>query len=179
MFFTLAGNIIWTYVLPALVPAIVLCADALAAACARGRSWRVAALAVPAASALALVAALAFWAPRHAGSHSSATILPAWQDRDHPQADTLTYVGRRAPASLRFYSRGAVRAVPGVPQALVGLAPGQDCYVAVAPADAEAARRSIAALAPLASVETVGANQDLVLLRVSEDGPPSTQSARM
>jgi 4-amino-4-deoxy-L-arabinose transferase-like glycosyltransferase len=171
--FTFAGNIIWTYVLPALVPLSVLCADRLAAVFAADAgpgagAARRGVLAVLLACATVLVLASLLWVPRHASAHSSASLLPAWQQRAHPGADALFYLGRRIPASLRFYSRGSVHAVPDLSQALDGLAPGHDRYVALAPADVPAAQRAIAQLAPAARVEQVAANKDLVLLRVAE-----------
>jgi hypothetical protein len=109
---------------------------------------------------------LLVWAPRHVGAHSSAALLVGWQARAHPGADALVYVGRRAPASLRFYSRGAARVVPDLAQALEGLDAGHERYLAMAPGAVAQARQVIGALVPAATVESIVANQDLALLRV-------------
>jgi 4-amino-4-deoxy-L-arabinose transferase-like glycosyltransferase len=166
VFFSFAGNIIWTYVLPALCPLAVLSADLLAPSFAASTSWRRLMLGVLLASGLSLALALLVWAPRHVGAHSSAALLVGWQARAHPGADALVYVGRRAPASLRFYSRGAARVVPDLAQALEGLDAGHERYLAMAPGAVAQARQVIGALVPAATVESIVANQDLALLRV-------------
>ncbi len=175
--FSFAGNIIWTYVLPALAPLAVLCADLLAPQTLASTAWRRAVLGVLAAGGVVLALAFVLWVPRHVGAHSSATLLSAWQNRENPGADDLVYLGRKAPASLRFYSRGAVRALPDIAQALAGLSAGQERFVALAPDSVEPVRQAIAALIPPATALPAGANADLVLLRVRRVAPAAGEPA--
>jgi 4-amino-4-deoxy-L-arabinose transferase-like glycosyltransferase len=172
-FFTFAGNIIWTYVLPSLGPLAVLLADALAPRMAAQPAWRRATLGVLGAGGMLLVLLIVFYVPRHVSSHSSASLLPAWQSRAHPGGDRLIYIGRRIPASLRFYSRGEAVAEADSRVAVAQLAPGADRYLAVAPADAAAVRQAVAQAQPGAGIVQVGENKDLVLLQVSAAPPAS------
>lgn len=169
--FTFAGNIIWTYVLPPLGPLAVLLADALAPRMAAHSAWRRATLGLLAAGGAILILAFVFFVPRHVSSHSSASLLPAWQSRAHPGADRLVYIGRRIPASLRFYSRGEALAEPNPALAVAHLVPGADRYLAVAPGDEPSVRKTIEESQPDASIDTVAKNRDLLLIRVSAASP--------
>lgn len=169
--FTFAGNIIWTYVLPALPPLAVLAGDLLAPRFERSPGWRRAVFAALAASGLFAALAFTVFVPRHVRSHSSADLVAEWRRQGGPASGELRYLGRKAPASLRFYARGAVRLAPDVAQALAGLEPGGQRYLALSPGNDADARRAIGALPIAASVESLGADKDLELLRVRRAAP--------
>lgn len=171
VFFTFAGNIIWTYVLPALAPLAVLSGERLAPRWAASVGWRRLVLGTMLANGLLLAVAFAIWVPRHVAAHSSAPLLADWPGRADPGANDLVYLGRKAPASLRFYSRGAVRAVPELALALEDLVDGRERYLALAPEAVPPMRQTLARLAPGATAEQIGANQDLVLLRLRGAAP--------
>ena len=164
VFFSFAGNIIWTYALPALGPLAVLVAQALAPRMedARARTLVLGTLYVGAA---VLAVAVLAWVPRHVNAHSSATLVARWREQAGNMPGAIVYVGRKAPASLRFYARGAVLAVPDLAGVLqdAGTAPGGR-FLAVAPAQVPQAQAMAAAPAVAVSLETVGANADLALL---------------
>jgi 4-amino-4-deoxy-L-arabinose transferase-like glycosyltransferase len=165
IFFSFAGNIIWTYVLPPLGPLAVLLADLLGPAWSASRAWRRAIAGVLAAAGLALAVLFVGLVPRHVNAHSSAALLEPWQERAQP-SDALVYVGRKAPASLRFYSRGAAHPVPDLAQAVAGMRQGEERYLAVAADDAPADAQRLAAVDSSLLVQALGSNADLALLRV-------------
>jgi len=166
LFFSFAGNIIWTYVLPVLAPLAVLGADLLAERYAARRAWRLAILGTLGANAIVVAALYLAWVPRHVGEHSSAALLANWPGPGPGGADALVYVGRKAPASLRFYSRGLAHSAPDLDAALAGLGPGQRRYLAVPEGSAAQEMQRIGALEPPLAAERIAANRDLVLLRV-------------
>ncbi|MEM9605070.1 MAG: phospholipid carrier-dependent glycosyltransferase [Pseudomonadota bacterium] len=100
VFFTFAGNILATYVLPG-VPAFALLL-AMAVSTWRARTVVAVAAVVP----LGLVLALTFGLRAHTQTESQARLLHAVQ-RAHPGVPVL-YL-RHAPHSARFYSRGTAR----------------------------------------------------------------------
>jgi len=162
-FFSLAGNIIWTYVLPGLGPLAVWTAHALAPRVAASVPVRRAVLANGIAGTAVLALLITAWVPRHTAAHSSAGLLAQWHG---PDDGALLYVGRKAPASLRYYSRGAVRAVPGIPQALQAVAENEGAYIALAP-DGGAALQSAARQLPHSrEAVLVERNADLALYRL-------------
>jgi 4-amino-4-deoxy-L-arabinose transferase-like glycosyltransferase len=166
VFFTFAGNIIWTYVLPALSPLAVLIADALAPRMAGARSWRAAVHAVLVAGGLLVALSVVFWVPRQVAAHSSATLAARWREQDRTAPGPIYYVGRKAPASLRFYTRGQAKAVADIAQALDGAGTPPDRYLALAPDAIARAEQAAAAHEPPLSVELLGRNTDLALLWV-------------
>ncbi len=171
-FFTFAGNIIWTYNLPALGPLSVLLADFLAPRLQRAARWRAAVLASVFTASLTLAVAVVFWAPRHVARHSSAALVAQWRRLDLAAPGLLLYLGRKAPASLRYYAEGEVTAVPDPAQALQCLQTAPDCYFALAPGRLDELRRMAAALPGSIVLEPLAANSDLVLVHArSAPGP--------
>jgi len=143
--FTFARNAIWTYVLPVLAPLAVLLASELARRLAHPGAWRRGVILVGCASvALVCLGAIA-WAPVRANGSSFARPVAAWRVRQPARPGELLYWGHKTPASLRFYSRGAVEPVPDLVPRLAALAPGARVYVAIVPEQLPALRQALAA----------------------------------
>ncbi len=170
VFFSFAGNIIWTYVVPVLGPLAVLLADSLMERLDRA-PWRAALAASLLVSTLGLGVLLAAVVPAHFASHSSAGLVAQWQARQAAAPGALVYLGRKVPASLRFYARGAVPGVPELDRALAGIGPGHYRYLALAPAGLDGLQRYAAAAAPPLAVQTIAANKDLALVQVGAPAP--------
>ncbi len=164
--FSFAGNIIWTYVLPVLGPLAVLASGALAPRLLLPvRAWRTAVLAVLAAAGLTVSVAALTWLPRHVARHSSAALLAQWRQRGAIPG-MLVYWGQKAPASLRFYSRGLVRAVPDLAQALQGVDREHDRYLALAPPRLEELQRYVMSAGLRLALEPLARNEDLAVIWV-------------
>jgi len=161
-FFSFAGNIIWTYVLPVLGPLAVLMADFLAARMGVP-AWRRALAATLGTSAAALLILMVLVVPDHFTAHSSASLVAQWRARQQAAPGPLVYVGIKAPASLRFYSGGTVPAEPDRARALSAIAPGHDGYVAVAPFLIPELVSYAAALQRPLAVEVVAQNKDMAI----------------
>ena len=134
--FTFARNLIWTYVLPVLTPLSALLGAELAARCSKAPTWRRSVVAVATASAALLCVAVIGWAPLRANGSSFAAPVAALrlQAQADPRAQrALWYWGRKIPASLRFYSRGAAQAAPELDARLAQLVPGARVYIAIVP----------------------------------------------
>lgn len=170
VFFSFAGNIIWTYVLPVLGPLAVLVADFFAPRIERAAHWRYAVYGTLGVAGTLLALAVVTWAPRHVAKHSSASLVAQWRLQERMAPGALVYLGRKAPASLRFYSRGSVRAVPELAVALQELAGEHDLYLALAPVRTDEVQRFAAALPSPLIVQQLGANSDLALLWVHDGG---------
>ena len=168
VFFTFAGNIIWTYVLPALGPLCVFVADVLAPKLEAARRWRAVVFATLCAAALSVSIAVVAWVPRHVARHSSAQLVEEWRERSQPPGATgeIVYVGRRAPASLRFYARGSVRTVEDLGAVLPAGASAGRWVLALAPDRVEEVRRFAQAQPGAWTVQTIGSNTDLALVEV-------------
>jgi hypothetical protein len=161
-FFTFAGNIIWTYVLPVLGPLAVLMADFLSARMG-APAWRRALALTLGTSAAALLVLMLFVVPGHINAHSSASLVANWRAHQQTGAGPLVYLGRKVPASLRFYSGGTVPAEPDRAKALAAIAPGHDGYVALAPPGVPELTSAAAALQPPLVVEAIAQNKDLAI----------------
>jgi len=161
-FFSFAGNIIWTYVLPVLGPLAVLLADFLAARIG-APAWRRALALTLGTSAAALLVLMVLVVPGHINAHSSASLVAQWRARQLSAPGPLLYLGLKAPASLRFYAEGNVPAVPDRAKALSAIAPGHDAYVAIAPFLIPELAAQAAALQPPVVVEVIAQNQDLAI----------------
>ena len=129
--FTFARNLIWTYVMPALPPMAVLLGQELARRSARPGPWRQGLYALVALSVLLLAIGAVAWAPMRATGSSYAVPVAAWHAREQSRPGPLLYWGARAPASLRFYSRGAAVPTPDLAARLQQLQPGARLYVAI------------------------------------------------
>jgi 4-amino-4-deoxy-L-arabinose transferase-like glycosyltransferase len=161
-FFSFAGNIIWTYVLPVLGPLAVLLADFLAPRMGVP-VWRRSLGVVLSLSAAALLVVMVFLVPPHFNSHSSATLVAEWRKRQDSAPGGLVYLGHKAPPSLRFYARGTVPAIADRAQALAGVAAGQDGYIALAPPGVADFIAYAASLQPPLVVQTIAENKDLAI----------------
>jgi 4-amino-4-deoxy-L-arabinose transferase-like glycosyltransferase len=131
--FTFARNLIWTYALPSLPPLAALLGVELARRSAQPGPWRSAVTALAGASLALVCLGAIVWAPMRADGSSFATPVAAWRERARQQPGALLYWGRRTPASLRFYARGAVRPEADLAPPLQSLAPGARVYVAIVP----------------------------------------------
>lgn len=171
VFFSFAGNIIWTYVLPVLAPLAVLVADFLVPRIEHVARRRFAVLGTLVAAAMLLGIAVFTWVPRHVAVHSSAGLVAQWRESTRSAPGVLVYLGRKAPASLRFYSDGAVQAIPDLARAMQGSDRASDGYLALAPDRIDEIRRYAAAQLPALAVSAIGANSDLALLRIHRVGP--------
>ena len=170
-FFSFAGNVIWTYVLPVLEPLAVLVADFLAPLLERAPRWRLAAYATLAAAGLTVAIAIIAWVPGHVARHSSAALVARWHQRAGASPAPIVYIGRKAPASLRFYSSGSVRNAPDLAGAMPASDLPRDWYLALAP-DRVAEVSQFAAGQPGSwTVETIAANADLALVHVHGQAP--------
>jgi len=165
--FTFAGNLIWTYVLPALVPLAALLGLELAQRLAQPGSWRdgVRALAYGSAAVVCLGAML--WAPVRANGSSFAHPVSVWRKQALTKPGTLLYWGARTPASLRFYSRGAAQAAPDLNTQLARLDPGSSAYVALVPEQLPALRQLILAQSPAYELVPVDQVKHALIVRVA------------
>jgi 4-amino-4-deoxy-L-arabinose transferase-like glycosyltransferase len=161
--FSFARNIIWTYALPMLAPAAALLGAACAPWLARAGALRILAWSVLCIQGAMACAAILTWVPRHVAAHSSAPLI----ERLHAEAPgELFYLGRKSPASLRFYTRGSVRPIADATEAAGSANPDRASYLAVAPAQVEAVRAALARQAAPLAADVVAANEDLALLRL-------------
>ncbi|ALX81961.1 dolichyl-phosphate-mannose--protein mannosyltransferase [Achromobacter denitrificans] len=127
-FFTLSGNILWTYVLPALPP-VALALGMRVAQSRNARQGRLMLAGMTLAPAAALVLALLAWLlPTH---YKTEKQLVQRAEAAMQSGDRLYFVGSR-PFSARYYSRDTAGLVDG-PQALTAVlpAPGQRVFLAV------------------------------------------------
>lgn len=127
-FFTLSGNILWTYVLPALPP-VALALGMRVAQWRDARQGRLMLAGMTLAPAAALVLALLAWLlPTH---YKTEKQLVQRAEAAMQSGDRLYFVGSR-PFSARYYSRDTAGLVDG-PQALTAVlpAPGQRVFLAV------------------------------------------------
>lgn len=121
VFFSLAGNILWTYVLPALPAWALLLADSLSHRSAP-RLGRLA----PVALALPLLAlAMVLHGGLEQRPQNQRGLVAAWQRASVAQPGPLVYLGRRS-YSAEFYSAGKARRIDSLDQ----LPTGQVFYLA-------------------------------------------------
>jgi 4-amino-4-deoxy-L-arabinose transferase-like glycosyltransferase len=165
--FTFAGNLIWTYVLPVLTPLATLLGLELARRSARAGPWRRGVVWLCcAAVALACIGAIA-WAPLRANGSSFASPVSAWQRQLPTRPGALLYWGRKTPASLRFYSRGAAEAVPDLAARLATLQPGSRVYVAIVPEQMPALRQMLSSEPQPFDLAVVGRVRHAVIVRIA------------
>ncbi len=131
VFFTFAGNLIWTYVMPTLPPLAVLLGLELARRSEQPGRWRRSVPALAGVSIVVLTLGAIVWAPIRADGSSFASPVAAWRQRADARPGPLLYWGAKAPASLRFYSRGAAEATPDLAARLEELPTGARVYVAI------------------------------------------------
>jgi len=140
---TFASNVIWTYVMPVLTPLAALLGLELAQRSARPGPWRRLVNWLAGASVALVCAGAVAWGPLHANGSSFATPVMAWRQQLPAQPGPLLYWGAKAPASLRFYSRGAAEPVPNLATRLDRLEAGSRVYVAIVPEQLAALRQMV------------------------------------
>ncbi len=108
-FFTFAGNVLWTYVLPGLPAFALLFAEAWNASAERPRwiSLKAGALVMP----LGFLVAAIFVLPRFAPDHSHKALVAQYMALRASDAERLVYY-EEAPQSAEFYARGQVVTAP-------------------------------------------------------------------
>jgi 4-amino-4-deoxy-L-arabinose transferase-like glycosyltransferase len=114
VFFTFAGNILFTYVLPALPAFALLVGHAwttVGNGRGRGASTTIAALAIP----VLMVLGIAFVVPRVGPEHSQKTLVAQYQALRTAEVERLIYVNE-APQSAEFYASGKVVTVKTLPE---------------------------------------------------------------
>ena len=161
VFFTMSGNLIWTYSLPALPPLALLIAPWLAGADRFAPAIRRAALVLP------LVYAIGFWgwAPGYADRRSTAALVADWDAARATEPGPLVFVHDILPHSAKFYSRATARRV--TPDEGVALAEGdRTVYLAFRcdPASGAPIRPDLATRFGN-SIELVAAHRDYALFR--------------
>jgi len=107
------------------------------------------------------------WAPLRANGSSFAAPVSAWQVRSQIQPGVLLYWGRKAPASLRFYSRGAAEPAPDLATCLAQLAPGSSVYVAIVPEQLPALRQLIGAQSVAYELAVLGQVKHALIAQVT------------
>lgn len=151
LFFTLAANILPTYVLSGLVGFGILTAEAWCgtASVGSGRRLWLLGLVVP-----VLAVAITLWVWPAIGYQSQKGLIAQYRRGDPAGASSLTYLFKR-PASAEFYSRGRATVVEDLPALQERLAgPGNAYFVAESsvyarlPEDLHAQLRPVIALAP-------------------------------
>lgn len=109
VFFTFAGNVLWTYVLPGLPAFALLVANAWSAAGEHRSRWlsmKAGALVMP----VGLLLGVALIIPRVAPDHSQKTLVTEYLAARGSDAQRLVYF-EEAPQSAQFYARGRVTTV--------------------------------------------------------------------
>lgn len=130
LFFTFAGNILWTYALPALPAIAALAAGWLAR---DSRSRRVERLLACGVLATAMLLAIAIaWNNTRGAWKTAAPVVRAYQAHAQ-EGEPLLFLGKR-PDSIAFYSRGKAELVDGGGEALtLRLAETGTAYVVMTP----------------------------------------------
>ena len=167
---TFARNLIWTYVLPTLVPLAVLLGVELARRSAQPGPWRRGVTWVAGWSVALLCLGAIGWAPLRASGSSYAQPVSAWRQHGSTQPGALLYWGRRVPASLRFYSRGAAEAAPDLAARLAGLVPGARVYVAIVPEQLPALRELASAQSPPLELTVVAQVKHAAIVEAARPG---------
>jgi 4-amino-4-deoxy-L-arabinose transferase-like glycosyltransferase len=165
--FTFAGNLIWTYALPVLTPLAALLGLELAQRSARPGPWRGAVTWVACASVALVCLGAIVWAPLRANGSSFAGPVAAWREQLRTRPGALLYWGRRTPASLRFYSRGAAEPAPDLDARLAGLQPGSRVYVAIAPEQWPALQQVVSAQPQSFELAVVGQVKHAVIVEIA------------
>ena len=165
--FTFAGNLIWTYVLPVLTPLAALLGLELARRSAQPGPWRGAVTWVACSSVALVCLGAIVWAPLRANGSSFAGPVAAWREQLRTRPGALLYWGRRTPASLRFYSRGAAEPVPELDARLAGLQPGSRLYVAIAPEQWPALQQVVSAQPQSFELAVVGQVKHAVIVEIA------------
>ena len=165
-FFTFAANIIWTYVLHSLGPIAILLGAWGAREMVRSTIWQASVWATIGAAWLALVVAIFGWVPQHVLRHTAVALVARWTEQQHSEPGPLRYWGRKAPASLRYYSRGAVAAEPSLALALRGADGAHAVYLVTNPGEKALVQQAARAAPGRPAVRLLGENVDMALWEI-------------
>jgi 4-amino-4-deoxy-L-arabinose transferase-like glycosyltransferase len=165
--FTFARNLIWTYVMPVLTPLAALLGQELARRLEQPGRWRRAITWVAGASVALMCLGATAWAPLRANGSSFARPVSAWRQQVQGRPGALLYWGNKAPASLRFYSRGAAEPVPDLAPRLGALPPGARVYVATVPEQLQALRQAVAGQAQAFDLTVIGQVKHAMIVEVA------------
>jgi 4-amino-4-deoxy-L-arabinose transferase-like glycosyltransferase len=165
LLFTFAGNIIWTYALPPLVPLAILMANAAVVRSVASRAWAACTAASVAIAIAILAIVILAVVPRHTDEHSASRLVERWRELQGPAPGTLWYWGRRTPASLRFYSRGTAQRTEDAAGALQDLARTGRAYVVLEPGR-RVELRALLATVDGGRVQELDENRDLALVEL-------------
>jgi len=148
VFFTPAGNILPTYVLPSLPAFALLVAEAWSAVADQGRDTggtRYYGLVMP----VAMLIAVLFVLPRIAPNYSHKTLVADYTSRRQNSAQELVYVGL-APLSAEFYAAGKLRSAASTGDLEAILRDGQRDFVVLTDEQLDATAGLRDRLAPIA-----------------------------
>jgi 4-amino-4-deoxy-L-arabinose transferase-like glycosyltransferase len=165
--FTFARNLIWTYVMPVLTPLAALLGLELARRVEQPGPWRRGIALVACASVALVCLGATAWAPLRANGSSFARPVSAWRQQLQSKPGALLYWGNKAPASLRFYSRGEAEPVPDLAPRLGALPPGARVYVAIVPEQLAALRQAVAGQAQGFDLTVIGQVKHAVIVEVA------------
>ena len=165
--FTFARNLIWTYVMPVLTPLAALLGLELAQRLEQPGRWRRGIALVACASVALVCLGATAWAPLRANGSSFARPVSAWRQQVQGKPGALLYWGNKAPASLRFYSRGAAEPVPDLAPRLGALPPGARVYVAIVPEQLPAMRQAVAAEAQAFDLTVIGQVKHAAIVEIA------------
>ncbi len=111
LFFTFAGNILWTYQLPALIPLAILAAMLMAkpVPASRFNQFGIALATMLMPLALILIGCYAYLYPEKLNTEKM--LVAHYNEFKGNSSQPLIYIGK-APFSARFYSKGGVKTAP-------------------------------------------------------------------
>lgn len=164
LFFSIARNIIWTYVLPVLVPFAVLIASQVSQRLGNSNAWR-RALAITALACTVLI--MTVWvtlAPDYAAQRSAQVLVNRWQQAAAQQPGPLLYWGGWPSHSLRFYSSNQAKVID--PKQPFNLPSGTD-YVVLASHNLPAFKQWLSPQLPCVSSLIMAQTKSLSLLKIS------------
>lgn len=166
LFFTLAGNILWTYVQPALPPFAILLAMALERSGPAWRRWGLRAAALVPLAVLALTVAI------HAQPQGAKTEKQLVQFAGTNAGRRLLFL-EEAPFSARFYAQGHARAIePRELREQLANSAAEEVYIAVHKGHMDLIPAELQGY-----LEQVFADQRYLLFRVTGDEQAATSGA--
>jgi hypothetical protein len=154
-------------VMPVLTPLAALLGLELAQRLEQPGRWRRGIALVACASVALVCLGATAWAPLRANGSSFARPVSAWRQQVQGKPGALLYWGNKAPASLRFYSRGAAEPVPDLAPRLGALPPGARVYVAIVPEQLPALRQAVAAEAQAFDLTVIGQVKHAAIVEIA------------
>lgn len=161
--FSVARNLLWTYVLPVAGALATLVAAGLDQRMQVSPGWRVAFVSLLLASYGLLTVVWVAVLPRGIQSRTTAALVAAWRQEAADEPGPIRFWGTRPPASLRFYSRGEATPL-GATERFD--ATDHVVYVVVEQRDLDAFRQWAAARQPARITETLMTNGHHALVEV-------------